>query len=103
MSSAGSQARLLALQGRLAPSSSGSVASRGSRSLTFFTLALRHVTQHKLAKGEARTGTFRLATYALVLAKGRTEIVLNAFGGHGTVTRSSVARLARILVERIQT
>lgn len=69
--------------------------------LASFTLAIRFVTQYKLVEGGTRTGTVRVTSYVVVLQEGRTEIVLNAFGGHGRVTQSSVARLARILIGRI--
>lgn len=66
------------------------------------TLAFRFVVQYKLLEGRTRVGTVLVTTFVVILAKGRTEIVLNAFGGHGTVSESSVARLARILVGRIK-
>jgi hypothetical protein len=66
-----------------------------------FTLALRVVTQYKLTHGETRIGTARVTTLLVVLAKGRTVIALNAFGGRGSVNKSFVEQLARTLAGRV--
>jgi len=60
------------------------------------------VVEYKLTHGETLVRTVRVTTFLVILKKGRTEFFLNAFGGHGTVSQSSVAQLARILVGRVE-
>jgi len=67
-----------------------------------FTRAFRFVVEYKLTHGETLVRTVRVTTFLVILRKGRTELFLNAFGGHGTVSQSSVAQLARILVGRVE-
>jgi hypothetical protein len=83
---------------RTSPCPPGSSCTQAERIVTFeeipfphvapITVALRFVTQYRLLEGETRVGTVRVTTYLVVLAKKRTEITLNAFGGRGSITRA---------------
>ena len=64
------------------------------------TSAFRFVERYEITHGQIPVRTVEVTTLLVVLATGRTEIFLDAFGGHGSVSQSSALRLARILAAR---